>query len=63
MVLLPPDIGVFEFITLARLRAVQLAAGCSPRIGGHHSVAVLAQMEIAAGKVQAADRPDKAETE
>ena len=61
MVLLPPDIGVFEFIALARLRALQLAAGCSPRVDGHHSVAVLAQMEIAAGKVQAADRPDKGE--
>lgn len=55
MVLRPDDVGVFQFIALARLRAVQLAAGCRPRVDGQHSVAVMAQMEIAAGKVRAAE--------
>lgn len=59
MVLRPDVIGVFEFIALARLRAQQLAAGSVPRVEGDHSIAVLAQMEVAAGKIQAVgERPD-----
>jgi DNA-directed RNA polymerase subunit K/omega len=56
MVLLPPVYGAFQFITVACLRAHQLSAGCAPRVDGAHSVAVMAQMEVAAGKVQAVDQ-------
>jgi hypothetical protein len=47
----PPDIGAFEFAVLAGLRAAQLMRGCTPKIGGAHTVAVMAQMEVAAGRV------------
>lgn len=60
MVLRPPLIGAFEFITLASLRAHQLTAGCEPRLGGAHRAAVMAQMEVAAGKVRAVDVPLRA---
>ena len=56
--------GAFEFVTIAALRAAQLARGCSPRVDGDHPRAVLAQREVAAGLVmstaamaRAADRP------
>ena len=47
----PDRIGAFEFAVLASLRAEQLCRGCVPRIEGDHSVAVTAQMEVAAGAV------------
>lgn len=55
MVLRPPVIGAFQFIAIASLRVHQLTAGCAPRIDGAHCAAVMAQMEVAAGKVQAVD--------
>ena len=45
--------GSFEFVVLARLRAAQLVRGCAPRVSGDHSTAVIAQLEVAAGKVTA----------
>ena len=57
MVQRPEAIGVFEFVAVARLRALQLAQGCTPRLAGHHAVAVMAQMEVAAGAVKASDAP------
>jgi DNA-directed RNA polymerase subunit K/omega len=45
--------GSFEFVVLAKLRALQLVRGCAPRVTGDHSTAVLAQLEVAAGKVTA----------
>lgn len=44
--------GVFEFVTIATLRAAQLARGCRPRVDGDHCTAVLAQREVAEGKVR-----------
>lgn len=43
--------GVFEFVAIAALRAAQLARGCRPRVDGDHCTAVLAQREVAEGKV------------
>lgn len=47
----PYPMGVFEFVAIAALRAAQLARGCSPRVDGDHCTAVLAQREVAEGKV------------
>jgi hypothetical protein len=44
---------LFEFAVLAALRATQLTRGCRPRVDGEHTVAVMAQLEIAAGAVVA----------
>jgi DNA-directed RNA polymerase subunit K/omega len=46
--------GAFEFVAVAALRAAQLARGCRPRVDGDHTKAVLAQREVAEGKVIAA---------
>lgn len=56
MVKRPDDLGAFAFVTLARLRVLQLAQGCTPRVPGVHTIAVMAQMEVAAGEV----KPDAA---
>jgi DNA-directed RNA polymerase subunit K/omega len=45
--------GAFQFVALAALRAVQLMHGCRPRVEGDHSTAVIAQREIAEGRVTA----------
>jgi len=52
---IPPvtAMGSFEFVVLAKLRAGQLVRGCAPRVSGDHSTAVIAQFEVAAGKVTA----------
>jgi DNA-directed RNA polymerase subunit K/omega len=55
MVKRPDVIGAFTFVVLARQRALQLALGCTPRLAGLHTVAVMAQMEVAAGEVRASD--------
>ncbi len=47
----PPGMGAFEFVVLAKLRAAQLVKGCRPRVEGAHKATVLAQLEVAAGKV------------
>ena len=48
----PPHLmGTFEFVAVAALRAAQLARGCRPRVEGDHTTAVLAQREVAEGKV------------
>ena len=52
MVKRPVDIGAFQFVVLSRLRAIQLQAGCSPRLAGTHTHAVMAQMEVADGQVK-----------
>ena len=49
----PPGVGSFQFVVLASLRAVQLARGCRPRVEGVHKKTVIAQLEVAQGKVQA----------
>lgn len=47
----PHAMGVFEFVAIAALRAAQLSRGCRPRVDGDHCTAVLAQLEVAEGKV------------
>jgi hypothetical protein len=52
MMIRPPhDMGVFQFVAVAALRAAQLMRGCRPRVDGDHSAAVFAQREVAEGKV------------
>lgn len=52
MVPRPDALGAFQFVAISRLRAHQLTAGSVPRFEGPHTVAVMAQMEVAAGKIQ-----------
>jgi len=47
----PPSVGAFQFAVLATLRAAQLMRGCRPRVGGTHKPTVIAQVEVAEGKV------------
>ena len=56
MILRPQGIGQFEFVVLASLRASQLTRGCRARVDGLHTVAVMAQLEIAGGTVVALPR-------
>ena len=60
MVKRPDSIGAFEFVAVARLRAVQLAQGCTPRVAGIHTVAVMAQLEVAGGEVKSCDAATQA---
>jgi DNA-directed RNA polymerase subunit K/omega len=56
MICRPPKIGAFEFVVVAALRTAQLARGCRPRVVGDHQMAVLAQLEVAEGKVSSTAR-------
>jgi hypothetical protein len=47
----PPDIGAFQFVILTSLRAAQLMRGCLPRVEGAHKPIMIAQAEVAEGKV------------
>jgi hypothetical protein len=47
----PSDIGTFEFVILAGLRAAQLMRGCIPRVEGTHKTIMTAQLEVAMRKV------------
>jgi DNA-directed RNA polymerase subunit K/omega len=49
----PSNVGAFEFVILASLRAAQLMRGCRPKIEGFHKNTVIAQLEVAQGKVGA----------
>jgi DNA-directed RNA polymerase subunit K/omega len=55
MVTRPTQMNPYEFVVVAALRAKQLQAGCTPRLAGEHSVATMAQMEVAGGCVTRAD--------
>jgi len=54
----PSSIGAFEFVVLATLRAGQLMKGCVPRTEGVHKPTVIAQLEVAEGKVARQLAPD-----
>jgi DNA-directed RNA polymerase omega subunit len=43
--------GAFQFVILAALRASQLMRGCRPRVDSDHKATVIAQREVAEGKV------------
>ena len=51
MIQRPAGFGTFEFAVMAALRASQLMRGCLPKVEGLHTVAVMAQLEVAQGKV------------
>jgi DNA-directed RNA polymerase subunit K/omega len=51
MVQRPTGFNAFEFAVLAGLRAAQLARGSTPRVSGSHKVTMIAQQEIAEGKI------------
>jgi hypothetical protein len=55
MVTRPVAVNAYEFIAVSALRAQQLLAGCTPRLPGEHTAMVMAQMEVAAGRVARAD--------
>ncbi len=55
MVQRPIGMSQFEFSVLSSLRAVQLARGCTPRVATGSKLTVIAQMEVAAGKVVRSD--------
>jgi len=47
----PVELKAFEFAVLAGLRAAQLARGCTPRVHSASKLAVIAQLEVAEGKI------------
>jgi DNA-directed RNA polymerase subunit K/omega len=47
----PPEGSAFEFVVVSGLRAAQLMRGSTPRVEGVHKNTVIAQLEVAAGKV------------
>jgi DNA-directed RNA polymerase omega subunit len=47
----PSGMGAFRFVILATQRAAQLMRGCQPRVGRDHKPTVIAQHEVAEGKV------------
>ena len=49
----PAGMGRFHFVAIVRLRAAQLMRGCQPRVelNGAHKATVIAQMEVAQGKI------------
>jgi hypothetical protein len=54
----PPGVGAFQFVVLSTLRAAQLLRGCRPRVEGLHKAVIIAQCEVAEGKVtQLVDAP------
>jgi hypothetical protein len=50
----PAGVGAFEFVILSTLRAAQLMRGCRPRVDGVHKPTIIAQVEVAEGKVKQA---------
>ena len=55
MISRPAHLNAYEFAVVAALRAQQLMAGCTPRLGGDHSAATMAQMEVGEGCVTRSD--------
>jgi DNA-directed RNA polymerase subunit K/omega len=43
--------GAFTFVVLSTLRSTQLIRGCRPKVEGVHKRTVIAQIEVAEGKV------------
>ena len=55
MVTRPRDLGAYEFVVVAALRAKQLMAGSIARVEGDHGVTTMAQMEVAARHIARSD--------
>jgi hypothetical protein len=58
MVRRPVDIGAFQFVVVASLRAAQLTRGCLPKVDGLHKIAVVAQREVSERCISAVELPD-----
>lgn len=48
----PEGVGAFQFVVVSALRASQLMRGCIPRVNGSHRATVIAQLEVATGKIR-----------
>jgi DNA-directed RNA polymerase subunit K/omega len=55
-------VGAFQFVVLAALRTAQLMRGCRPRVDGAHKAIVIAQFEVAEGKVSQVSGTPAADT-
>ena len=55
MVVRPPLLNAYEFVVVASLRAHQLMGGCVPLVGGEHKKTVIAQLEVATGRIARLD--------
>ena len=55
MITRPSGTSGFTFSKLSALRAAQLMRGCIARVPPGHKHTITAQLEVAAGKVQALD--------
>ena len=51
MVSRPARLNPYEFAVVSALRTHQLMAGCVPLLAGTHKATMMAQMEVATGKV------------
>lgn len=51
MIQRPVEMSAFKFVVLASLRAAQLMRGCTPRVVSTQKRIMVAQLEVAAGKV------------
>jgi hypothetical protein len=58
MVRQSPGSNAFEFVRLASLRTAQLIQGSVARVPKSHRSILTAQLEVAAGMIQAVPRPD-----
>jgi len=55
----PEGVGAYSFAVVSALRAGQLLRGCIPRVnGGDSRATVIAQLEVARGKVAATPNGD-----
>ncbi len=51
----PIGMGAFEFVSLSRLRTVQLMRGCIPTMERNgHKLTIVAQMEVSSGRIHRA---------
>lgn len=59
MIQRPPGMGQFHFVAVVQLRAAQLLRGCQPKVNltWPHKATVIAQMEVADGKVAQSNDP------
>jgi len=51
MTISPDEMGKFEFVRVASLRAKQLIRGCTPRVTASLKLTTTARREVAEGKI------------
>ena len=57
MVARPPRVNAYEFVVVSALRAHQLMGGCLPQLTGDHKATIMAQMEVAMGRIARVEQP------